>query len=296
MFLVESKLNPAIFVSMKSYWTLLKPRLSLLVVISTILSFVYATDLPLVFTQILELGIYGFFITGSANLFNQVIEKELDAKMNRTKMRPMPTQDLNETNAAIFGFVLLLLGILGIGFRFNLFASVLSFVSFALYVFIYTPYKTKSPLSVLIGAFPGALPVLVGCVAASGNFQPDYYLLFGIQFFWQFPHFWAIAWVLDEDYQRGGFRLLPFGREKDANSAYYIFIYTVALVLISLFPSFLQLTGVYYLVITFLLGIGFLIVTLIHMKKLTDVTAKRVMFYSFIYLPIVQFLLAFDKI
>jgi len=296
MFLAKSNLNTSIFVSMYSYWTLLKPRLSLLVVVSTILSFVYATNEPLVFLQILELSLYGFFITGSANLFNQVIEKDLDAKMNRTKLRPLPTQNLNERDAGIFGFVLLLIGILGIGFRFNLYASVLSFISFTLYVFIYTPFKTKSPLSVLVGAFPGALPVLVGCVAATGNFRPDFFLLFGIQFFWQFPHFWAIAWVLDEDYQRGGFRLLPFGREKDANSAYYIFIYTVALVLISLFPSFLQLTGVYYLFITFLLGIGFLIMTLIHMKQLTDISAKRVMFYSFIYLPVVQLLLAIDKI
>jgi len=296
MFLAKSNLNTSIFASMFSYWTLLKPRLSLLVVISTILSFVYATNEPLVFLQIVELGLYGFFITGSANLFNQVIEKDLDSKMNRTKLRPLPTEDLQERQASIFGMVLLLIGILGIGFRFNIYASIISFISFALYVFIYTPLKTKSPLSVLIGAFPGALPVLVGCVAATGNFYPDYFLLFGIQFFWQFPHFWAIAWVLDEDYQRGGFKLLPFGREKDANSAYYIFIYTVALVLISLFPSFLHLTGVYYLFITFLLGIGFLIMTLIHMKQLTDVSAKRVMFYSFFYLPIVQLLLAIDKI
>jgi len=296
MFLVNTNSNTTIFAAMFSYWTLLKPRLSLLVVVSTVFSFIYADKVGAGFLSILYLSFFGFLVTGAANLFNQVIEIELDAKMNRTKNRPLPTQNLSEREAGIFGSVLLLIGIVGLGYFFNLYAAVLSFISFALYVFIYTPLKAKSPLAVLIGAFPGALPVLVGCIAATGNFQFDYFILFGIQFFWQFPHFWAIAWVLDEDYQKAGFRLLPFGREKDSTSAYHMFIYTVALLFISLFPAFLNLAGIYYLVITFLLGIGFLIMTLLHMRNLTDASAKRVMFYSFLYLPIVQLLLAIDKI
>jgi protoheme IX farnesyltransferase len=284
------------FSPMSAYWTLLKPRLSMLVVISTLLSFVYAIDEQVKYSDLFWLGVFGFFITGAANAFNQVIEKELDAKMDRTKRRPLPAELLFPRQSAIFSSVLLFAGLLGLTLVFNPLASGLSFISFVLYVFVYTPLKSRTPLAVLVGAFPGALPVLVGCVAASGQLFPDYLLLFAIQFFWQFPHFWAIAWVLDEDYQKAGFRLLPFGRGKDAYAAYYIFIYTVALVLVSLFPVFLQLSGLWYFGITILLGFGFLAVTLIHLKKLSNQSARRVMFYSFFYLPVVQLLLAIDKI
>lgn len=293
---VLDKQNLTTTAAMSAYWTLLKPRLSLLVVISTLLSFAYATDEVSYFSSLMLLGLFGFFITGAANACNQIIETELDSRMNRTRLRPMPTQAISQRDAIIFSAVLLGLGIVGIAWFFNLTASLLSFISFALYVFIYTPLKPKTPLSVLIGAFPGALPILVGCVAASGHFYPDYFILFAIQFFWQFPHFWAIAWVLDDDYQRAGFRLLPFGRDKDSTAAYYIFIYTVALVMVSLFPSFLQLVGVWYTVITAIAGLGFLLMTIFHMRQLSIESARRVMFYSFFYLPIVQLLLALDKI
>jgi len=281
---------------LSAYWILLKPRLSLLVVISTLLSFAYATDEVNYAGLLILLGLFGFLITGAANACNQIIETELDARMHRTRQRPMPTQAISQRDAIIFSVILLAFGIFGISWFFNLTASLLSFISFALYVFIYTPLKPKTPLSVLIGAFPGALPILVGCVAASGNFYADYFILFAIQFFWQFPHFWAIAWVLDDDYQRAGFRLLPFGRDKDATAAYYIFIYTVALVMVSLFPSFLHLVGSWYTMITALVGLGFLLTTIFHMRQLSVPSARRVMFYSFFYLPIVQLLLALDKI
>ena len=289
--------NIPTFAFMSAYWTLLKPRLSLLVVLSTLLSYMYAAELAEVrISMLLWLGLFGFIITGAANIFNQVIEVELDAKMNRTRLRPLPSQTLQGWEASLFGGILALVGIVGIGYYFNLSAALLSFVSFALYVFIYTPLKAKTPLSVLVGAFPGALPILVGCVAASNEFKPDYFILFGIQFFWQFPHFWSIAWVLDEDYQKAGFRLLPFGRGKDSTAAYYIFIYTVAMLLVSLFPAFLQLVGLWYLGTAVVLGLGFLYVTILHMRTLSDVSARKVMFYSFFYLPIVQLLLAIDKI
>jgi protoheme IX farnesyltransferase len=293
---VLEKQNQTTTAAMSAYWTLLKPRLSLLVVISTLLSFAYATDEKIYFNSLILLGLFGFLVTGAANACNQIIEIDLDAKMNRTRLRPMPTQTISQLDAVVFSCILLVVGICGIGWFFNISAAMLSFISFALYVFIYTPLKPKTPLSVLIGAFPGALPVLVGCVAASGNLYPDYFILFGIQFFWQFPHFWAIAWVLDDDYQRAGFRLLPFGRDKDSTAAYYIFIYTVALVMVSLFPSFLQLVGGWYTVITAIVGMGFLLTTIFHMRQLSIVSARRVMFYSFFYLPIVQLLLALDKI
>lgn len=285
-----------IFAAMSGYWTLLKPRLSLLVVLSTLLSYIYAMDEPVRISHMLLLGLFGFLITGAANIFNQVIEIELDAKMNRTRERPLPSQSMQARDASVYGIILVLTGVAGIGWCFNVNAAILSIVSFALYVFIYTPLKARTPLSVLVGAFPGALPILVGCVAASNAFYPDYFILFGIQFFWQFPHFWSIAWVLDEDYQKAGFRLLPFGRGKDSTAAYYIFLYTVAMLLVSLFPKFLHLVGNLYLWTAVVLGVGFLYVTIAHMRTLTDASARKVMFYSFFYLPLVQLLLAIDKI
>lgn len=295
MLLLESE-ERFVMGMMRSYWLILKPRLSILVVVSTLLSFLYASESEPHIADLLFLGFFGFLITGAANTFNQVIEVELDAKMDRTKMRPLPSQQLFSKEAIIYGGVLLMIGLMGLYWKFNFLASILSFVSFVLYVLVYTPLKRMTPLSVLVGAFPGAIPILVGCVSASGQFFPDYLILFGIQFFWQFPHFWAIAWVLDDDYQKAGFYMLPFGRGKDTTAAYYIFIYTVAMVLVSLFPSFLQLVGSWYTLTAIILGMVFLMLTLLHMRKLNNESARRVMFFSFIYLPIVQLLLAFDKI
>lgn len=294
--LVLEKADRSLVVMVRSYWVILKPRLSFLVVISTILSFLYASDGGHSIWDWALLGLLGFLITGSANIYNQVIEMELDAKMDRTKSRPLPTQNLFPKEAIIYGALLLGIGIGGLLWKFNVLAAALSLVSFLLYVLVYTPLKRVTPLSVLVGAFPGAIPILVGCIAASGQFYPDYLILFGIQFFWQFPHFWAIAWVLDDDYQKAGFYMLPFGRGKDTTAAYYIFIYTVAMVLVSLFPSFLQLVGHWYTGVAISLGVVFLFLTLMHMKKLNNDSAKRVMFFSFLYLPVVQLLLAFDKI
>lgn len=281
---------------LKAYWLLLKPRLSLLVVISTLLSYEYALEDHRDWGKLALLGIFGFLITGSANACNQMIEKDLDALMFRTRNRPLPSGALSMTEAGVFGLLILLIGLVGIGYFFNPLASFLSLISFALYSFIYTPLKARSPLAVLVGAFPGAMPILIGCIAADPGFYPDYFLLFSIQFFWQFPHFWAIAWVLDEDYQRAGFRLLPFGRGKDATSAYFIFSYTVVTMLVSMFPYFLQLVGTWYSIGTFLMGLGFLFYALQHQRKLSDESARKVMFYSFFYLPVVQLLLALDKL
>lgn len=268
----------------------------MLVVLSTLLSFAYAAKSYPSLEYWVILGVAGFFITGAANAANQIIETDIDALMHRTRLRPMPTGQIAPYTALGYSIILLALGTVAIGYWFNPYAAFLSLISFGLYAFIYTPLKPKTPLSVLIGAFPGALPVLVGCLAAGNRFQADYFILFGIQFFWQFPHFWAIAWVLDEDYQRAGFRMLPFGRDKDSTAAYYIFIYTVAMVLVSLFPSFLQIAGNWYTIIAAIGGIGFLIATILHMRRLSTPSARVVMFYSFFYLPLLQLLLALDKI
>jgi heme o synthase len=290
------KMPLATKVVVKAYWILLKPRLSMLVVLSTVLSFVYANQGPVSWVKIVWLSFFGFLVTGAANASNQVIEKDLDALMHRTRNRPLPGGILSKMEASVFAGFLLLVGLVGIGWIFNGLAAFLSLISYALYTFIYTPLKPRTPLSVLVGAFPGALPILVGCIAAEPVFHPDFFLLFAIQFFWQFPHFWAIAWVLDEDYRRAGFRMLPFGRQKDFTSAYYIFMYTIVTVLVSLFPSFLQLVGNWYSIMTSLAGLGFLGFALVHLRVRSDSTARSLMFYTFFYLPIVQLLLALDKL
>jgi protoheme IX farnesyltransferase len=266
------------------------------VVVSTLLSYFYASESPASFSELFLLGTFGFFITGAANIANQILEMRLDALMDRTRLRPLPTGILTPAGAGVYSLILLVAGLAGIGWFFNVLSALLSLVSYILYVLLYTPMKQRSPLSVLIGAFPGALPVLVGCVAASGNVYPDYLILFGIQFFWQFPHFWAIAWVLDDDYRKAGFRMLPFGRTKDSTAAYYIFIYTAALVLVSLFPSFLNLVGLKYTITAALAGVGFLFFTVLHLKRLDNTSARKVMFFSFFYLPVVQLMLAIDKL
>lgn len=281
---------------MLSYWTLLKPRLSFLVVVSTLLSYLYASVDAVSYVKLTLLGVFGFLITGAANTFNQIIERDLDAQMNRTRNRPLPSELLTPTQSAYFGVFILFVGVVGLGIFFNWYSAFLSFISFILYVFVYTPLKARSPLAVLVGAFPGAIPVLVGCLSANYGFQSDYLILFGIQFFWQFPHFWAIAWVLDDDYKRAGFHLLPFGRNKDFGAAYYIFIYTVALLLVSLFPSFLNIVGMWYFYTAFFLGMIFVVLSIVHLRKLSDKTAKWVMFYSFIYLPVIQTLIVIDKL
>jgi protoheme IX farnesyltransferase len=282
--------------NLKAFWTLLKPRLSLLVVLSTVLSYLYANEAPIDWNNVFLLSFFGFLITGAANASNQVIEKDLDALMYRTRNRPLPSGVLSISEALVFAGILLVVGLVGIGWFFNGLAAFLSLISYALYTFIYTPLKPKTPLSVLVGAFPGALPILVGCIAADPVFHLDYFILFAIQFFWQFPHFWAIAWVLDEDYQRAGFRMLPFGRQKDFSSAYYIFMYTIVTVLVSFFPSFLQLVGTWYSVVTALAGLCFLGFALVHLRARTDKTARALMFFTFFYLPTVQLLLALDKL
>ena len=166
---------------MKSYWTLLKPRLSFLVVLSTLLSYAYALDENPAWTAWVILGLAGFLITGAANASNQIIEKNLDGLMFRTRNRPMPLGQVAPWQGMIFSFILLSLGVCALFIWFNPLAALLSLASFGLYAFIYTPLKPVTPLSVLIGAFPGALPVLVGCIAAGNQFHPDYFILFGIQ-------------------------------------------------------------------------------------------------------------------
>ena len=280
----------------KAYIELLKVRLTFLVVFSAAIGFMLGEKGSLdkfTFTIFL-LG--GFFITGAANIANQIWEVDLDKLMSRTLMRPLPTGRISINEAIIFAITLFTLGLFLLVNYVNVFSAFLTVLSAVLYAFVYTPMKQKSSVAVLIGAIPGALPPLIGWVACTGSVNIEGLLLFFIQFIWQFPHFWAIAWVLDEDYKKANFKLLPFGGGKDINTALQIMIYTLMLIPLGLIPTKLGMTGINFGIIATTCGVIFLMQTFYLMKECTNKAARLIMFGSFLYLPIVQIAFVWDKL
>lgn len=245
----------------------------------------------------------GFLVTAAANCFNEIIEKDLDKLMSRTKDRPMPAGRMTTGQGLILGLFMAFFGTWLLG-RLNLETGLLSVFSILLYAFAYTPLKRKSPIAVFVGAIPGALPPLIGYLAAFGSLKAELFLdidykiavvLFLIQFVWQFPHFWAIAWVLDDDYKKAGFRLLPT-KKRDKISALMTFLGTLILIPVSLLPTFYGFGGYYIAGLSLVAGLIFcwLAFKLLMNRELVD--AKKVMFCSFFYIPAVQLVLLFDFI
>lgn len=277
----------------KDVAALMKLRLAFLVVLSAIASYFFmggAFDL-----RFLWLVLGGFFITGASNGLNQVIEKDLDKKMSRTSSRPIPSGRMSTTEAYIISS---LFGITGafMLFQLNYFSGILGVLALFLYVFAYTPLKRISPWAVFVGAFPGAIPPMLGAVAVTGEFGLTAGILFFVQFMWQFPHFWAIAWVLDEDYAKGGFSLLPSKTRKSKASAFQIALYSFLMIPVGLIPWVLEMTGIISMIVATVLGIWFFFISYRLYLNLEDKTAKALMFASFIYLPALQFVYVFDKI
>ncbi len=281
---------------MKDYALLLKLRLAFLVVLSALSGYLFVGGGFGADFWLLIIG--GFLITGASNGFNQVIERDLDKKMSRTSNRPLPTGRMSVNEAVIVSSLSAIVGAFLL-FQINYFAGVLGILALVLYVFIYTPMKRITPWAVFVGAFPGAIPPMLGVIAYTGTFSDQAGMiagmLFFIQFIWQFPHFWAIAWVLDEDYAKGGFSLLPSKTRKSKRSAFHILIYTLFMVPVSLIPWVLDLTGDITLVIGAIAGAWFFIYAYKLYLNLDDKSAKSLMFASFIYLPIIQFLYVFNK-
>jgi protoheme IX farnesyltransferase len=288
---------------------LIKLRLTFLVVFSASVTFLMGSrmqvsrgDIPgIAWGNWLILIIGGFFVTSAANCFNEIIEKDLDKLMTRTKDRPMPAGTMTTGQGLVLGLVMGMLGTWLLG-KLNLETGLLSVFSILLYAFAYTPLKRKSPIAVFVGAIPGALPPLIGYLAALGRnttFQPvDYQIaviLFLVQFVWQFPHFWAIAWVLDDDYKKAGFRLLPTTK-RDKASALITFISTLILIPVSLLPTFYGFGGYYVAIISVLIGVYFAYMAFKLFLNRDLESARKVMFGSFIYLPLVQLALLFDFI
>lgn len=260
-----------------------------------------ATDIN--WTNWLILIVGGFLVTSAANCFNEIIEVDLDKLMARTKDRPMPAGRMTTGQGLVLGLVMGILGTWLLG-KLNLETGLISVFSILLYAFAYTPLKRKSPIAVFVGAIPGALPPLIGYIAAIGGqtevgyVAVDYWIaiiLFLIQFVWQFPHFWAIAWVLDDDYRKAGFRLLPT-KKRDRTSAVFTFVSTLILIPVSLLPTFLGFGGYFIAGISILAGVAFSYFAYQLVVKMDLPSARKVMFCSFFYIPLVQLVLLFDLI
>ena len=236
-------------------------------------------------------------MVGASNAYNQIIEKDLDVLMNRTKNRPIPAGRMSVTTAFIIATVFTVLGLV-ILYNINQQTALFGAISIFLYTCVYTPLKTKTPLAVFVGAIPGAIPFMLGWVAATNNFGIEPGTLFALQFFWQFPHFWAIGWFLYEDYKRGGFFMLPTGKQ-DRGTAVQTIMYTIWTILISIVPV-LGITGELKLsivaaIIVFLLGLGMLYYALQLFKKMTEKAAKQLMLSSVFYISLIQIVYVLDK-
>ena len=274
----------------QSLFKLTKFTLSALVVFSAIITFFTVAE-TFNWKQIVAICLGGFLVTSAANGFNQIIEKDLDKLMNRTRLRPLPTGNLTNTEAFIFCVICGLIGTVLLWLFTNPLCGIIGFLSMALYALVYTPLKRITPFSVFVGAFPGALPTLIGAVAATSGFGHITFfamLLFLIQFFWQFPHFWAIAWVSHDDYQRAGFFMLPSKGGRDKASRSQILVYTLTLFLISLAPNFFNFRGWIPSTIVSSMGLVFIFQAYTLYKSGTIADARKLMFGSFIYLPVVQ--------
>lgn len=275
---------------------LLKVRLSLLVAFSCGFGYSLAARGSVDWTVLVMLTFGGFLLSGASVCINQIMEKDLDAVMDRTRHRPLPTGRISSREATFFALVCLLISLAILWIFTNPLTVMLSIVSMLLYSFIYTPLKRVGPIAVFVGAIPGALPPLLGWIAATGSITYEALIIFGIQFIWQFPHFWAIAWVADDDYKKAGFKLLPSGGGKDLNTAIQIMIYTMFLIPLGLLPATFGITGIKSAIIATVCGVAFFAQTFSLMRTGSRQSALRIMFGSFLYLPIVQIAYLMDKL
>ena len=275
---------------------LTKFRLAISVVFSSIAGYLLAVD-HIDSSILMELLFGGFAMVGASNAFNQWIEKEKDSLMDRTKNRPLPSGRMNNLTALVIASLLTLVGIFvlnNINFKTALFGALSIFI----YTCIYTPLKSVTPLSVFIGAFPGAIPFMLGWVAATGSFGIEPGILFMVQFFWQFPHFWAIGWMLDHDYNKAGFKMLPTGNP-DRATAFQIVFYTFWTIIISIIP-YTQYSGSLTLslgafICLVLIGLYFLYHTLKLMQNKSKEAAKKLMYASIVYISLLQVIYVIDK-
>jgi len=287
-----------LFISkLRDYCQLIKPSLSIMVVFSSVISYLLAPKVVQYdWKMILLLFVGGLLTAGSANAINQVVEKDTDAMMKRTAKRPVAAGRMTEAEGWSFAMITGVMGIFILGNYFNWMSAGIALLSLFLYAFVYTPLKKVSSISVIMGAVPGALPCLIGWAAGNDALSLGGWILFLLQFMWQFPHFWAIAWIAHHDYTRAGFKLLPSETGPTKYTAIQTIIYSLLLIPVAVIPYFIGMSGLVSLVIVTLAN-AFMVWRCIQLYRNMDVaSARRVMFGSYIYLPIVLLALLGDKI
>ncbi|MFZ4056652.1 MAG: heme o synthase [Ferruginibacter sp.] len=282
----------------KDYIQLIKFTLSFLVVFSTLVSYLIATDYRNI-VHVLWLFLAGMLITGSANTINQIAEKKTDAMMKRTASRPVASGRMSVQHASIFAFITGVIGLLIMLLVFNWQSSLMGLVSLFIYGFIYTPLKTVNSIAVLVGGLPGALPCLIGWIAAFYDAPIEWtggWVMFAIQFIWQFPHFWAIAWVAHQDYSKAGFKLLPSDKGPAKFTAIQTIMYSTLMIPIGVLPYYFDISGITSLWILLVCNLMMVFLSIRLYVKMDVGSARRVMFSSYFYLAIVFIALLADKI
>lgn len=291
---VENITTLSFIEKIKSYAILFKLKITVFVVISAIFGyFIGATEFSVL--AVLTLTVGGFFITSAANAFNQIIERNYDLLMDRTKNRPLPQNKLAVTETLIIAFTLGILGVLILGLFLNPLSGVLGLLAIFMYAAVYTPLKRTSTFGVFVGAFPGAFPPMLGYVAATGSFGLEAGILFFIQFVWQFPHFWAIAWRLHNDYNKAGFKMLPYNT-KNRTSAIIILLSSLTLFASSFLPEFFGLSGRIATIGLFILSFLMVIPSIKLVQTQDDKFALRIMLLSYLYLIFSLFFILIDKV
>jgi heme o synthase len=280
----------------RDFVALAKPRLNLLVVASTLVGYAMAPGEPLSVLRVCALLLGTGLVAGGASAFNQVIERDLDALMRRTRGRPLPGQRLQPLEAAFFGTVMTLVGLILIVAASNALAAAVAAATLLSYVAIYTPLKRRTSFGTVIGAIPGALPPIIGWAAVTGGMPKEAWTLFGIMFLWQLPHFLAIAWMYREDYARAGFPMLPVIDPGGRSTGRQAVVYAAALVPLSLAPVLMRMTGQVYFAGALALGLGFLWLTLQFARTRAMRDARRVFFGSIVYLPLLWMLMILDRV
>ena len=280
---------------MRDYFDLSKPGIGFYSLITTVTAFWLATSGPINFILLLHTIIATGLVTAGGGALNQVLEMKIDSQMHRTEKRPLPAGRVTALSGLIFGVVTSILGTAYLLLAVNAISALLAIGTLVGYLFVYTPSKRYTSLSTIIGAFPGAIPILIGWVAVTGNIDLRGWTLFAILFLWQIPHFLAIAWMYRKDYARAGFPMLTVIEPEGLSAAHQSVIYLVALVPISLFPTRLGLTGEIYFIGALVLGLGFLASGVMVAIKRTNTSAKQMLFASIIYLPVLLLLMIIDK-
>ena len=293
----ELKERSAISGKISDYVTFSKFRLTALVVFSSGIGYLIAPHSSTDWSKFWWFILGGFLVTASSGGFNQIIERDIDKLMNRTANRPLPQSRMGLTEAYIAAFVMGIAGVTLLWIKTNPLCAVLSAVSLLLYVLVYTPMKPKTSWAVFVGAIPGAMSPMLGYIAAGNGSSIEFnaWLLFAIQFIWQFPHFWAIAWVVDDDYKKAGIHLLPSKGGRDKSSAIQILVYTFFLVPVGMMPGFFGMIGTISGIVIITCGMAFAYQAYKLYRDCTVKAAKRLMFGSFIYLPVVQLAILFGK-